>query len=938
MESSPTSSQPGGDRTAEILTLVLRLLEGDPRLSASFQQLRSDVEASALLGHSVDWQGSATPLSYARALQRLGDAAPAPTQLQSLLGRLMELTLQSVDASSRLPSIPLSLLRSDGLSIASTGTNGEAWSAAYRRQLSLFQETCLRGRAAASSTTLLLAREIGARVPGRARPPKYCFSSAISDLDEECAPKLMRPLCTLCGHRLPVYCCIFDRSGRRILTGSDDCNIKMWDVRSGLLQRTFRGHVHAISEMCTSPCNTWLASSSVDGTVRVWQLSTGASEAVFTLQASSEGTPPAVNAISFPARVAARRFVALGEDSSVVLFDPSDWKAPKQVLRAAPAPMIGGGRVSASCCVTSPTGRVVAIGISAPPYLLAWPIEDGAAIQQPPHNALVGHFEEVTTACFSHRGDILLSGSHDGTAKAWRWRGHLAEWNCITLAPTETARMLAHESVVAANPGVKQLAVYVDTVAFSRDDRFAFTSESLHKQTRDSPCLSSCVRVWRLPPGCTAGLWKAGQFATLVHTLQPPESTKPVFVVAPHPSDASLLATAGYDGLLRVWDVHSGSQLCQMRSASRAPTLPAAENEALLDAIWSPDGTSVGASNVEGELLVFGIGTHFQLRNAPTQQFFASDANPLIHDAHHNALDTAHNLQPHRVPRGQLHDLDLIELPAQYQQPAISYGRLETPGFAALQLGLDRQADAERRREAGDASCHSAPAPSSSMSRAESKRPVAARVATLPKAATSQSQPYHRVSSGAAGSTNGGGSSNREGSSPQMRITMDAPRRERQRTALGVPRAEGREGSRAAAATAANALALALASDDEDDDLGGDAGSDWSEEGGGDDAESSSSEGDDGSEDERLDGSDSDASEAAYHRATRSGRTRRRERKSSSRRGSRRQAARGAALAIQAEIGSEVDEAIEAWERQAARRRKHRVEAGAGRVWEAVCT
>ena len=41
--------------------------------------------------------------------------------------------------------------------------------------------------------------------------------------------------------------------------------------------------------------------------------------------------------------------------------------------------------------------------------------------------------------------------------------------NCITLAPTETARMLAHESVVAANPGVK-LAVYVDTVAFSRDD------------------------------------------------------------------------------------------------------------------------------------------------------------------------------------------------------------------------------------------------------------------------------------------------------------------------------------------------------------------------------------------------------------------------------------------------------------------------------------
>ena len=65
---------------------------------------------------------------------------------------------------------------------------------------------------------------------------------------------------------------------------------EMWDVRSGLLQRTFRGHVHAISEMCTSPCNTWLASSSVDGTVRVWQLSTGASEAVFEAKSSASRT------------------------------------------------------------------------------------------------------------------------------------------------------------------------------------------------------------------------------------------------------------------------------------------------------------------------------------------------------------------------------------------------------------------------------------------------------------------------------------------------------------------------------------------------------------------------------------------------------------------------------------------------------------------------
>ena len=154
----------------------------------------------------------------------------------------------------------------------------------------------------------------------------------------------------------------------------------------------------------------------------------------------------------------------------------------------------------------------------------------------------------------------------------------MAGWNCVTPPRRDRTNAGARERRRGQSRRQAACSIRRHGGIFERD-RFAFTSESLHKQTRDSPCLSSCVRVWRLPPGCTAGLWKAGQFATLC-TPEPPESTKPVFVVAPHPSDASLLATAGYDGLLRVWDVHSGSQLCQMRSASR-PHVTRRENEAL---------------------------------------------------------------------------------------------------------------------------------------------------------------------------------------------------------------------------------------------------------------------------------------------------------------------------------------------------------------------
>ena len=52
----------------------------------------------------------------------------------------------------------------------------------------------------------------------------------------------MSPLCSVIGHRAPVYCCTFDRTGQRLATGSDDANVKIWDTRSGLLQHSANAH------------------------------------------------------------------------------------------------------------------------------------------------------------------------------------------------------------------------------------------------------------------------------------------------------------------------------------------------------------------------------------------------------------------------------------------------------------------------------------------------------------------------------------------------------------------------------------------------------------------------------------------------------------------------------------------------------------------------
>lgn len=82
------------------------------------------------------------------------------------------------------------------------------------------------------------------------------------------------------GHLSSVYCVAFDRSGRRIFTGSDDCLVKIWATDDGRLLSTLRGHSAEISDMAVNYENTLVAAGSCDKVVRVWCLRTCAPIAV----------------------------------------------------------------------------------------------------------------------------------------------------------------------------------------------------------------------------------------------------------------------------------------------------------------------------------------------------------------------------------------------------------------------------------------------------------------------------------------------------------------------------------------------------------------------------------------------------------------------------------------------------------------------------------
>src|SRR5438270_556475 len=67
----------------------------------------------------------------------------------------------------------------------------------------------------------------------------------------------------------------FSPDGARVLSGSKDKKINLWDVASGLLLLTFDGHSDSVDSVAFSPDGARVISGSRDGTLKLWEVVTG---------------------------------------------------------------------------------------------------------------------------------------------------------------------------------------------------------------------------------------------------------------------------------------------------------------------------------------------------------------------------------------------------------------------------------------------------------------------------------------------------------------------------------------------------------------------------------------------------------------------------------------------------------------------------------------
>ena len=116
----------------------------------------------------------------------------------------------------------------------------------------------------------------------------------------------------------------FSPDSQKLLTGSDDCHMKIYDVSQGHLVGTLSGHTSWVLSVAYSPDNEHFVSSSADHTVRIRQEKTRQSIHTFT-QHSDQVWSAAYN-------VDGNKVLSVSEDKSALIYDiPGILTSPKDI-------------------------------------------------------------------------------------------------------------------------------------------------------------------------------------------------------------------------------------------------------------------------------------------------------------------------------------------------------------------------------------------------------------------------------------------------------------------------------------------------------------------------------------------------------------------------------------------------------------------------------
>jgi WD40 repeat protein/serine/threonine protein kinase len=413
--------------------------------------------------------------------------------------------------------------------------------------------------------------------------------------------KEVPPIFTLKGHTggpsgKGIWSVAFSPDGQRLASaggaGREFAEVILWDATAGQRLFSLEGHKDTVRSVAFSPDGKWLATGSLDQTVKIWDLQTRQETRTFT------GHPTAVNCVAFSpdgCLLASASGVFFNEVAGAVKV--WDWRTGRAQLTL-------GGQVGGFWSVAwSPDGRRLVTG-GMDTVIKVWDARTGQEAL-----SLRDHHDWIPALAFSPDSHRLISASTDRTVRIWDGTPWQGEETC-----QEVLTLRGHTSsvnVVAFSPDGRWLASTArdGTIklwdAWSRKELHTLPFGGSHLSTRglafspDGKWLATVdegklVKVWDV-----ASL-RAGGENPLMRTLR--GHTGGIVSVAFGP-DSKLLASGGFDFIVRVWDVTAGTEIQQLRG----------HNWPIRGVAFSPDGQHLASASMDSTVRIWDVTTGEEL-------------------------------------------------------------------------------------------------------------------------------------------------------------------------------------------------------------------------------------------------------------------------------------------------------------------------------------
>jgi eukaryotic-like serine/threonine-protein kinase len=411
---------------------------------------------------------------------------------------------------------------------------------------------------------------------------------------------------TLRGHDDEVNSVAYSPDGRFIATSSKDFTLKLWNCSTGDLVHRLAGHTETVWGIAYSPDGQRIASASEDKTVRIWDTSTG--QSVQTLRGHSN----VVRDVAFSPD--GQRIASASMDGTVMVWDAVRGER-LNTLRGHSSFVLG--------VAYSRDGRQIA-SASNDRTVKLWTAATGQEAL-----TLRGHSSVVMAVAFGPDGRRVATGSGDHTVKLWdavtgqaltTLRGHAEGVRDIAFSPDGSSIASASADQTARIWDVQTgQEIHSPLGHFGQTLGVAYSPKGWQVATA---CADRTVRLWGASTGHgaltlrghtgmakrlayspdgrqivsggmdrTVKLWDAASGREL-RTLR--GHTDTVFDVA-YRSDGRQIASTGNDGTVRLWDPATGRMLLTLRG----------HLERVNGVEYSPDGRHIASASSDKTVRVW---------------------------------------------------------------------------------------------------------------------------------------------------------------------------------------------------------------------------------------------------------------------------------------------------------------------------------------------